>query len=595
MIRGGLRSSPQGGIRGGLPSVRACAAAASGDGYYHVNWGWNGQSDGFFLLSVLNPYNTGGSGAGRSDYGYAYDQYAILGVMPSTEYSGADLSSMEYYMFDYSGTTINMRMRNRTGITKTFEMGFGYMDAAGELHPVYTQNMGEVTTGTLSATLSKDIAGLLPDGTYTLYAINRVEGASQWNVFTRPSFTKRVTVEGGETTIIPYSEYSDINLEVTDWQMKGTLRQGSAHELTITVRNNGEDYNREIVLFGSYDGGTTVSKLTKTMTAIAKGEKNFTIAATSSGAETGDKTKLQATSIIIDGLTVEGGQNTLYCKYYPNSNADAIATGHMTIKNTADEPYSGQVQIYAYVPYHDEWENEDTHEVEVNEMSYPLGQFSTPVSLAAGESTTVDFKVGVSLNPRQWWHAVDESTIPETLKHDIGLLVDMGYDPVLEKEYYTMNGSIEVYPYNGVEITHADGTSTIASYKQPIVVPATATSVDLRGFSGNGIVLNTAAAQPNCLYLRYGTESDITGLPAVNVIKGTTAEEIALTDGYDFVPPFNFTAENISSTRTPSIVTNGTGGWQTLVLPFAVTRLVRTDNNAQLNWFQSDTDDSGLL
>lgn len=88
-------------------------------------------------------------------------------------------------------------------------------------------------------------------------------------------------------------------------------------------------------------------------------------------------------------------------------------------------------------------------------MPYPLGQFSTPVTLAAGESTTVDFMVGVCLNPSQWWHAVDESTIPKSLKHEIGLLVDMGYDEVLHKEYYTMNG----------------------------------------------IVLNTSAAQPNCLYL----------------------------------------------------------------------------------------------
>ncbi|MBQ8938092.1 MAG: hypothetical protein IJ570_06125 [Prevotella sp.] len=87
------------------------------------------------------------------------------------------------------------------------------------------------------------------------------------------------------------------------------------------MRNNGEDYNRELNLFGSYDGGTTVSRLTKTMTAIAEGEKDFTITATaSSGTETGDKTKLQATSITIDGMTVEDGQNTLYCKYFPNSN-----------------------------------------------------------------------------------------------------------------------------------------------------------------------------------------------------------------------------------------------------------------------------------
>lgn len=27
----------------------------SGDGYFHINWGWNGNSDGYYLLSALNP------------------------------------------------------------------------------------------------------------------------------------------------------------------------------------------------------------------------------------------------------------------------------------------------------------------------------------------------------------------------------------------------------------------------------------------------------------------------------------------------------------------------------------------------------------
>lgn len=32
-------------------------------GYYHINWGWGGMSDGYFLLSVLDPYQQGSGGA----------------------------------------------------------------------------------------------------------------------------------------------------------------------------------------------------------------------------------------------------------------------------------------------------------------------------------------------------------------------------------------------------------------------------------------------------------------------------------------------------------------------------------------------------
>ena len=29
--------------------------AKDGVGYFHVNWGWGGSSDEYFLISVLNP------------------------------------------------------------------------------------------------------------------------------------------------------------------------------------------------------------------------------------------------------------------------------------------------------------------------------------------------------------------------------------------------------------------------------------------------------------------------------------------------------------------------------------------------------------
>lgn len=46
-----------------------------GDGLFHINWGWNGMSDGYFLLSALDPSALGeGGGSG----GYNDNQYAIF-------------------------------------------------------------------------------------------------------------------------------------------------------------------------------------------------------------------------------------------------------------------------------------------------------------------------------------------------------------------------------------------------------------------------------------------------------------------------------------------------------------------------------------
>lgn len=49
----------------------------SSDGYFHINWGWGGMSDGYFLLSALDP---GQQGIGGSTSGFNYGQDIIANV-----------------------------------------------------------------------------------------------------------------------------------------------------------------------------------------------------------------------------------------------------------------------------------------------------------------------------------------------------------------------------------------------------------------------------------------------------------------------------------------------------------------------------------
>ncbi len=56
-----------------------CDGYDSNTKYYHINWGWGGMSDGYFLLEALDPRNLGtGSGGG----GYNSYQQAVIGFAP---------------------------------------------------------------------------------------------------------------------------------------------------------------------------------------------------------------------------------------------------------------------------------------------------------------------------------------------------------------------------------------------------------------------------------------------------------------------------------------------------------------------------------
>ena len=50
-----------------------------GNGFYHINWGWDGYCNGFFKLSILNPRG-GGTGSSTSNNGYSSDQGAEVGI-----------------------------------------------------------------------------------------------------------------------------------------------------------------------------------------------------------------------------------------------------------------------------------------------------------------------------------------------------------------------------------------------------------------------------------------------------------------------------------------------------------------------------------
>jgi len=50
------------------------------DGYYHVNWGWGGDYDGYFLVTLLNP--------GSSKFNYMQD--GIFGLIPETQNDAID-------------------------------------------------------------------------------------------------------------------------------------------------------------------------------------------------------------------------------------------------------------------------------------------------------------------------------------------------------------------------------------------------------------------------------------------------------------------------------------------------------------------------
>lgn len=62
-----------------------------GTDFFHINWGWGGMSDNYFVLSALDPDQQGIGGSTSTD-GFHYGQDAVIGIQKSTDSgSSADI------------------------------------------------------------------------------------------------------------------------------------------------------------------------------------------------------------------------------------------------------------------------------------------------------------------------------------------------------------------------------------------------------------------------------------------------------------------------------------------------------------------------
>ena len=96
------------------------------DGYdnsdmFHFNWGWDGQNDGFYSLSALNP---GSGGAGGGSYSFTNNQQAIFGLEPTQSGGGGGGgSSANADLRLYSELSVENQIWFGSDITVTASIG----------------------------------------------------------------------------------------------------------------------------------------------------------------------------------------------------------------------------------------------------------------------------------------------------------------------------------------------------------------------------------------------------------------------------------------------------------------------------------------
>ncbi|MBB6275001.1 thiol protease/hemagglutinin PrtT [Porphyromonas circumdentaria] len=218
----------------------------SADGKFHFNWGWSGNANGYYVLSVLKP---GAGGIGSGSLGdYSLSQSILLNVVPNKD-NGNE------YADDY-GPNISLRAKVKDNDKLEIKAALMHQGVDGQkvcFRPTLYKGNDVVKTGELYTinkmilqeaymmTSTMDLSGLA-DGEYTLFIEHSNEENGTYRkteeVLNEPS-QANIKIAGGVATVsgynVGYTPLTVTKLEAKDNEIKAFSR----NTITLTIENRG--------------------------------------------------------------------------------------------------------------------------------------------------------------------------------------------------------------------------------------------------------------------------------------------------------------------------------------------------------------------
>lgn len=343
-----------------------------GNGYFHINWGWGGNHDGYFLLSAMNPYG-GGIGSSSSYDGYTMDQDIIIGIQAPGSGAADEEVRMAVNYFTYAGnnmtvartgTTISfpfsLKCTNNLSSTYDVTMKMGIFDTADRLvmgfsSPLHfvnadgTVDWGKWAAGSwMSLNGTRTFADKLPVGNYQVKLLSQQTGSDVWyECFEANLRYVKLTVTNTQITFENVAPTED-NLEVTDIQLSTSGFVNTVQTLTAIVKNKATSYYRSNVYL--FVDGEKVSGNGLSVEAGQETTAYFSFMSTTTGKkEVTIATDVDGTKVIgSDSIVINEvpGEITFNNKVYLDVDASSITNVNLSTL-TIDSENNVNVEAYS--------------------------------------------------------------------------------------------------------------------------------------------------------------------------------------------------------------------------------------------------------
>ena len=244
------------------------------DGYFHFNWGWGGMSDGYYLLTALDP---GSQGIGGHTSGYNFGQAIVAGLTKEHvttdakaglllwrgEFSINENSASLGSEISFTGSFYNYDFR----ILKNWYLGLLVTDGKGYSEFIsYPDALADLQMnyGFTDLTCPVTLPSTMPAGSYSVRPVYKVGDDI------RPILVEKcevgsyiMTVEGNTATfraVNPAYAWAD------SFKLDGKIYEGLKFRCTATVTNTDDS---------EPFAGSVIAALVKDNQIVAFGDKAF--------------------------------------------------------------------------------------------------------------------------------------------------------------------------------------------------------------------------------------------------------------------------------------------------------------------------------
>ncbi len=341
----------------------------AGNGMFHINWGWNGVSNGYFLLSVLDP-DTQGIGSAAGSYGYIEQQGMVIGIEPGTgSASGMEVTCDWVEVKSYSSTrtssTYNFsisqvtRFTNRMPQPINFDYGWGVYDSSGrliqKLNTSYANAVG--TNYFINADQTLLFGSGRSSGTYRIVPIYTERNTDNWRPCVGANLNYiKMSIQSNKCVVICEGNGSVPSYEVNNITVTGNMHPRRPVYIKLNVTNTSNSRNNLIYMFAN---GRFVSEAFVDLEKGKSGDVDFQYTKSSAGTvnltfslNRDGSDPIATQTIVIEPMPAAQLSGTVDVQNVVDTWRDWILDDKFrleaTVTNNGTETYNEDITVYLY-------------------------------------------------------------------------------------------------------------------------------------------------------------------------------------------------------------------------------------------------------